>query len=424
MKLTQSNVEKLPFKDKRYVEYDNEIKGFAVRVGALAGEEGKARKVFYFVYRSDSGNGPRRWLTLGAFGAVTAKEAREKAEMARAKVAMGEDPATEKQEARKALKVAEALTEFLDQYVSKLAPKTLEQYEILIRLYAIPGLGTKKLEAVTKQDLQALHRAIGTRKERPSPSMANRLIKMLSKFFGWCAEAGYTSDQFNPAHKLKLYPEKGKTGYFQPPELAAIQNAIVALENDKTLDWRAAGIIRLLIMTAARRDEIQTLRWEYLDLENGRANLPQSKTGEKVLHLPGPAIAVLRQIRARLDQEPLLKDSPWVFPSDKLGGKKGHMVEIRRPWKAVLTKAGISDGVDGAWTLHHLRHSWASNAVNQRVSIALVSKVLGHSQIRTTQRYAHVLDQAAAAVAEEVTASIVGWPAPEDEPAAPAAAVH
>ena len=367
VKLTQTFVDALDYEKEGQKTYrDGEVNGFVLKVGSKT-------KTYARMYRNGKGReASRRWLKLGLSTEISAKDAREKAKKMAAAVVGGSDPAVEEREERQALTTAEALSEFLKQYVSKLAPLTFRQYETLVRLYAAPGLGKKKLETITKQDIQALHHAVGKRQERPVPLMANRLVKMLSKFFGWCAEVGFVPDKFNPAYKLKLYPEKGKTGYFQSTELMAIQNAMAVLEKRRELDWRAAGIFRLLMLTAARRSEIQTLRWEYLDLENGRANLPESKTGEKVLYLPAPAVAVLRQLRARLDQEPILKNSCWVFPSDKVDAKKGYLVEIRRPWRAVLAEAGLPAGVDGDWTLHHLRHTWASLAVNQNVSIALV----------------------------------------------------
>jgi integrase len=150
-----------------------------------------------------------------------------------------------------------------------------------------------------------------------------------------------------------------------------------------------AAAIRLLMFTGARVGEILSLEWKNIDLDQGTARLPDSKTGFKVLQLPAPAVAVL---------EGLPQVSEWVFPASSASG---HMVNIKDAWGDVLHQAGM----DG-WRLHDLRHAFASAMVNSGASLPIVGKILGHTQASTTQRYAHLEENPARKAAEVAAAKI------------------
>lgn len=157
-----------------------------------------------------------------------------------------------------------------------------------------------------------------------------------------------------------------------------------------TINPQVAAAIRLLMFTGARVGEILSLKWEYLDLEHGLARLPDSRTGFKVLQLPAPAVAVL---------ESLPEMDSWVFPSSSACW---HLVNIKDPWGDVLKQAKLS-----GWRLHDLRHAFASVMVNSGYSLPIVGKVLGHNNVSTTQRYAHLEENPARKAVEEAAARIV-----------------
>jgi integrase len=143
------------------------------------------------------------------------------------------------------------------------------------------------------------------------------------------------------------------------------------------------------MFTGARRGEILSLKWCYINFELGIARLPDSKTGFKVLQLPAPALSVL---------ESLPKMSEFVFPADSA---TGYTVNIKQAWGNVLRQSGLT-----GWRIHDLRHAFASMMVNSGASLPIVGKILGHTQASTTQRYAHLEENPARKAAEEAAAKI------------------
>ena len=139
----------------------------------------------------------------------------------------------------------------------------------------------------------------------------------------------------------------------------------------------------MLLLTGARRGEVLSATWEMFDLENGVWTKPSSHTKQKKLHrvpLSPPALQLLQEIKNRGS------DSEYVFPS-RLGAKRPHLTELKNSWKKVCELAGL-EGV----RIHDLRHSFASILVSGGASLPLIGALLGHTQVQTTQRYAHLMD--------------------------------
>ena len=138
----------------------------------------------------------------------------------------------------------------------------------------------------------------------------------------------------------------------------------------------AVAAVRLLAFTGARAGEVLGLRWEHVDLPGGCLRLPTSKTGRKVVHLNGPALAVLSKLAERRTT------NPWVIEGARPGGP---LVNIRKPCYRMRDATGLPDV-----RLHDLRHSFASVAVAGGLSLPVIGALLGHSQPATTARYAHL----------------------------------
>lgn len=395
MKLTKTSVERLEATGKRYNQFDDELKGFAVRVGA-GGD-----KSFYYVYRAGKGRGaPLKWLRLGAFPSITVEQARQIAKSKAAAVALGEDPAAAVQEDKAALTLSEALSGFDQEYVSKLKPSTIAFYRHTIEHHLKPKLGRIRTKALGYSDIAKFHTAL-----KEKPYMANRCIAVLSVFLNWCEKHGYRERHSNPCKEITLYREQKRQEFMDAGILSVLGDALSRMEttwherqatktrrNDKEVDTitpQAAAAIRLLMFTGARLGEILSLKWEYIDFEQGFARLPDSKTGFKVLQLPAPALAVL---------ESLPEMSEWVLPANSASG---HMVNLKTPWGNLLKFAQLT-----GWRLHDLRHSFASVMVNSGASLPIIGKILGHTQSNTTQRYAHLEQNPARKAAEDAAAKI------------------
>ena len=154
-------------------------------------------------------------------------------------------------------------------------------------------------------------------------------------------------------------------------------------------------MIRLLIFTGCRLSEIQTLKWQYVDLEKRQLNLPDSKTGKKIVYFGKECEQILRNI-------PKLTDNPYVI----IGALEGdHLKEIQKPWRKIRATAGLDDV-----RIHDLRHTFASHGVILTGSLPIVGKLLGHTRPETTARYAHLaadpIREAAWQVSEAISKSL------------------
>ena len=149
--------------------------------------------------------------------------------------------------------------------------------------------------------------------------------------------------------------------------------------------------VRLLMLTGCRLGEIMTLQWEHVDIAGKALRLPDSKTGAKVVHLGQSAIEVLDKIE-RVDR------NPWVIVGTKPGAR---LTDLQPFWQRVRARAGLKDV-----RIHDLRHTFASTAVASGQGLPMIGKLLGHTQVQTTARYAHLAADPIKAAADQVSASI------------------
>jgi integrase len=133
------------------------------------------------------------------------------------------------------------------------------------------------------------------------------------------------------------------------------------------------------------------LKWSEVDLERGLLALSESKTGQKAIVLPAPAVAIL----SGLDRD---EESPSVFPADEVDG---HFKGTQKIWEKVRKKAGLSDV-----RLHDLRHSFASAALASGAALPVIGKLLGHGSVQTTARYAHLADDPVRRAADRTASGI------------------
>lgn len=135
-------------------------------------------------------------------------------------------------------------------------------------------------------------------------------------------------------------------------------------------------IVPMLILTGARRREVLDAKWEDFDFKRLSWRIPFTKTG-RPRHIPmsDGVISLLNSI-------PRFDRCPYVFPNPKT---RKPFVSVFNSWNTARAKAGLPDV-----RMHDLRHSFASFLVNNGRSLYEVQKLLGHTQIKTTQRYAHL----------------------------------
>jgi integrase len=176
-------------------------------------------------------------------------------------------------------------------------------------------------------------------------------------------------------------------------ELRRVGEVLREMETESLELSSAIPAVMLLILTGCRLNEIMTLRWEFIDLDAGVLNLPDSKTGAKTVYLGKPAMDTLLRLTP-------LPHNPWVIDGTKRGGR---LIDLQPFWQLLRARAGLKDA-----RIHNLRHTFASAAVAAGQGLPMLGKLLGHTQVATTVRYAHLAADPVKAAAANVSALIAG----------------
>lgn len=415
--------------------FDADVRGF----GLLVRPSGA--RSWILEYRPGAGGRgvSKRRLVIGDPETMTPEAARGAAKDMLADIRKGKDPAAERAEERRAETVKEILDAWLRRHVdTKRKGSTAALYRQIIDTHIIPALGNKRALAVTKQEVARLHEAVATkgkqkrsagakpRASRATPRggtyVANRVVALLSAAFNWAADAGLLPDGHrNPALGIEKFREQARERYLTSEELARLGAALreaettgIPWEIDESkptakhipkrnratiLTPHVVAALRLLIFTGARLREILNLRWADVDLERGVLFLPDSKTGRKTVLLSAPAVEILGS---------LPRVGSFVIASESAGTTEEQpRHDLKKPWALVTRRAGLA-----GLRIHDLRHSFASFAVGGGVGLPLLGGLLGHADVKTTQRYAHLandpLRRAANATAETIAGALHG----------------
>ena len=356
--------------------WDRDLAGFGVRVHATG------RKVY--VVQSRGPDGLKR-AQVGRHGDITVDEARTKAAAAIDRIKRGEDPFPAP--SAPALTVAGLAERYLEKHVAMhCKPKTAALYRTVLDLHILPALGGKALGEVGREDAAELHRRL-----RDTPYMANTAAGILSKMYRLAESWELVPRGSNPCRSLRYYREHTRERFLTPEEYRRLGEALRDTES-KAPPWpQAVAAIRLLILTGCRKNEILTLRWDDVDRMANELRLREAKSGPRMVPLTPPLVKVLDGIE-RPD------GNPWVVPGRK---PDTHLVNLDYYWKRVTAEADLRDV-----RLHDARHSYASRALALGESLSMIGRLLGHSRVATTARYAHLVRDAEKAAAGRVGDSI------------------
>lgn len=424
--------------------FDSELKGFGLKVmpsGVMT---------WIVEYRPGAGGRgiSKRRMTLGRPGALTPDEARALAKDILAKVHAGADPAALKAEA----KTAKTVTELCDLYLAETElgniiskrgmPKkssTLISDRGRILRHIKPLLGKKLVRDVSRADIERFLRDVANGKTAADvktklrgraivtggKGTATRTVRLLGGIFSYAIRLGMRSD--NPTHGVAKYADNQGARFLSTAELERLGAALREAETvgiawqtkpDKcgakhlpknvedrrsTIGPHAAAAIRLLILTGCRLREILDLKWKFVDQERGLLHLPDSKTGAKTIVLAAPALEILASV-SRIEgcEYVIVGDDPKKARSD-----------LKRPW-ALVTRAADLSGV----RIHDLRHTYASHGAAAGMGLTVVGRLLGHADVKTTNRYSHFdadpLRRAANAVGSALAVALALAPEQQD----------
>jgi integrase len=352
--------------------FDTAVPGFMLEVRCSGG------KTFYQRYR-DAG-GRERQFKIGAAHVLTVSQARRKARAVLAEAILGSDPQKERQE----LRSIPTLSEFIrDSYMpyAKNVKRSWQTDETILRIHILQKFGAHRLDQITDQGIASLMSRM--RDAGYASGTTNRVLILLRFIFNLAKKWGAPGSAKNPTAGLKTAPDVCRERFLTLEEAQRLLSALHADENQV-----AAAAIKLLLFTGARRNEVTYAKWEYVNWEKRTLLVPRAKSGRpRSIHLNSAALELLRSIRR-------MENNSFIFPSPVTGRPSPS---LHFPWFRIRDRAGLLD-----LRLHDLRHSFASFLVNQGVSLYVVQGLLGHTQARTTQRYAHLANDTLSEAAEVI----------------------
>ena len=374
-KLTKRFVDQVEPETKDVTYWDDELRGFGLRVWP------SGRKVYIATTRV---KGRLRKVTIGPHGPTTPEKARVKAHQIISEAKAGNDPVKEMDQTRKSPTMKDLGERFLKDYVAvRCKASTQYEYRRSVELFINPKIGTRKASDIERKDIAELHHNM-----RDVPYQANRTLGVLSKMFNLAEVWGLRPDHSNPCLHVKKFPEQKRERFLSPEEYAALGKTLNEIEIDGSETRSAINAIRLLMLTGCRLGEIMTLKWDYVDMRAREFRLPDSKTGAKIVHFGDAVAKILKEIER-------IEGNPWVI-TGKLEGAR--LTDLQHPWRRIRARAGLPD-----LRIHDLRHSYASGALALGEGLPMIGKLLGHTQIQTTARYAHLANDPIKAAAGKVS---------------------
>ncbi|MBI1328230.1 MAG: tyrosine-type recombinase/integrase [Alphaproteobacteria bacterium] len=364
--LTKTLIEALQPAEKEYAVWDKKQTGFGIKITP------KGKRVYICKYRLPSRKQGK--YTIGTHGQITLQQARKLAGDIFAQVRFGKNPMAEKNLYKTALTVSQLCDKYIKEHAEiHKKPSSVYDDNKYIKAHIRPKLGHIYVRDITKHDIEKLHLSL-----KKTPVLANHVRAVLSKMFALAEKWGIREEGTNPVRHIKKYAEKPRERYLSREEGKRLLNTLNEMETDNTECPYALALIRLLWMTGARGSEIRTAKWEWVDFERKTIELPDSKTGRRTIHLNNPVIAILKKL-------PRIENTPYLLPSPIFKNKP--LAYPRKTWDAVRENAGLQD-----FRMHDLRHSYASTGIEAGLSLSEIGKLLGHTQMHTTQRYAHMAD--------------------------------
>ena len=383
-KLTKRTVDAAEVRSSDYFVWDDELPGFGLRVLP------SGRKGYVVQYRA--GRRSRR-ISLGPSTVLACEQARNQARTIIAAARNGEDPAAKRDTDREAITVTELADRFDKEHIAlRVKASTGKEYRRNLKRFILPALGRLRVNEVTRADVAKFHHDL-----RHIPYQANRCLEIISKMFSLAEMWGLRPDGSNPRKHIKKYAEEKRERFLSPAELNRVGEVLREMESEAIELASGIAAARLLILTGCRLNEIMTLQWEHVDISGKALRLPDSKTGAKIVHLGQPAIEVLEKIER-------IEKNPWVIVGTK---PDARLTDLQPFWQRVRARAGLKDV-----RIHDLRHTFASIAVASGQGLPMIGKLLGHTQVQTTARYAHLAADPVLAAADQVSKSLADCLAP------------
>jgi integrase len=377
-RLTQAFVDAQAADGGDRIVFDRQVPGLGLRITPTGNR--------IFIAQARVG-GRKRRITVGFARTMSLAQARTETLHVLAELRGGKDPTHERKARQSGSVTVAALAEkwMADFVRPKLKPRTAFDYERLLAKHILPALGHLTVAHITHEHVERLHVDMAR-----TPRRANYTIATVRALLNFGIKHGLRPAASNPARGIKMYREKARERFLSEAEIGTAAEAIEKAEREGKIGPFGAAGLRLALFTGARSGEITAIQWGHIDWQRKLIRLPDSKTNEpRTIHLSDAAVEVLKTV-------------PRVGPYVIAGAvPEGPYKNLSRAWIVARAYAGLDDV-----RLHDLRHSYASLAAGRGVPLQMIGKLLGHKVVATTQRYAHLARDAAAAVNDELGAAM------------------
>ena len=360
-KLTDAFVQRLKPGDREYTVRDSVAPSLGVRVHPSGG-----RSYVHF--------GEGRKVSLGSATLITVGQAR------RTSLALSAGGIPDRT-------AAPLFRDFVagpwrESWVHHCKPSTIRWRDWNLENRLLPEFGSLRLDRITPG---GVHRWFDSY-SKTAPGNANHCLQILRHVFNHAVNCGHVAS--NPARSVRPNPRKKITRFLSREELERLHRALDRHANarkTRASQHRQIDVIRLLLLTGCRKNEIVRLRRD--EVAGKQLRLRDSKTGPRTVFLNAEARAII--------ERRLAGDGEYLFPSPR--DAKQPLGDQLPLWYAIRKEAGLDDVRP-----HDLRHTFASHAVMQGTPLPVVARLLGHSQTTMTLRYAHTGDRETEAAAERV----------------------
>jgi integrase len=389
-RLTQAFVDAQAADGSDRIVFDSQLPGLGLRITPTG------TRIFLAQARV---GGRKRRVTVGFAADMTLTRARSEALHALVAMRGGRDPVLERKARQSAsITIAALADKWMADFVRpKLKPRTAFDYERLLAKHILPALGHLTVADVSHENIERLHVDMGK-----TPRRANYTIATVRAILNFAIKHGLRPAASNPARGIKMYREKARERFLSETEISAAADAIEQAERGGKIGPFGAAGLRLALFTGARSGEITAIQWGHIDWQRKLVRLPDGKTNEpRTIHLSDAAVEVLKTVP---------RVGPFVIAGS---GTEQPYKNLSRAWIVARAYAGLDDV-----RLHDLRHSYASLAAGRGVPLQMIGKLLGHRVVATTQRYAHLARDAAAAVNDELGAAMQAAIAKKPSPSA------
>lgn len=353
--------------------FDLDCRGLMLEVRKSGG------KTYYLRYQDERGR--TRQYKLASADDVSLAQARQLIQKARTQIALGRDPLQVRAEKREVPTFAEFVEDAYLPYVQTYK-RSWRADVSLLKNHLLPRFGRMYMDEIKREAVLKL--LLERRQSKAAAGSINRLLVLLRFIFNLAIKWEVAGVKSNPAKSIPTLEENNKIERYLTMEEAQALYAQVCHSESTMLKF----IVPMLILTGARKREVLDSKWEDFDLVRRVWRIPISKSG-KARHVPlaEGAMHVLSSV-------PRFEGCVWAFPNPTT---RKPFVTIYESWNTARQRAGLPDV-----RMHDLRHSFASILINQGRTLYEVQHILGHAQMKTTQRYAHLsantlLDAAGAA---------------------------